>query len=64
MPARIGDRPLSNAERQKRQRQRLRERLEATEEAVRFVMTLRPGSVHAMDAQPLKALQRRLEALR
>ena len=61
MPARIGEVAMNNAERQKRQRQRLRERLEATEEAVRFVLRLRPGYVHA---EALTALQRRLEALR
>lgn len=61
MPARIGDRPMNNSERQKRTRQRLRERLEATEEAVAFVLRLRPGRV---PTEALTALQRRLEALR
>ena len=58
---RIGDRAMTNSERQKRTRQRLKERLEATEEAVQFVLRLRPGYVHA---EALTALQRRLEALR
>jgi hypothetical protein len=54
----VGSRPLTNAEKQARHRERITARLAAAEEAIAFVLRLRPG-----DPPPrgLAALQRRLE---
>jgi hypothetical protein len=62
MPAKLlGDRPQTVLERQQRWRERQAERAALAQEAVRFVLALRP------DAPPprrLVALQRKLEELR
>lgn len=54
-----GKQPLSNAQRQKIHRERVKEQLEAGEEAVMFVLALRPGRIAA---RTLVKLQRKLEA--
>jgi hypothetical protein len=62
MPAHlIGDRPLTNAEVQARWRERQAERAALAQEAVAFVLALRPDRV---PVRALTALQRKLEELR
>ena len=56
-PKPIGDRPLTNAEKQKRHRLLERERRLLAEEAVAFVLRLDP---HVTPVRGLAALQRRL----
>jgi hypothetical protein len=56
-PKTLGDRPLTNAEMQRRFRQRERERRLLAEEAVQFVLRLDPTTVAV---RGLAALQRRL----
>ena len=58
----IGDRPLTGAERQARQRTKAVERAALAQEAVRFVLALNPKLVDGKRA--LIALQRKLEAFR
>ena len=58
MPARIlGDRPMTTAERMRRLRDRQRQQAALAQEAVAFVLALRPDHV---PARALAALQRRL----
>ena len=54
----LGSRPLTNAEKQARHRERIVARLEAAEEAIAFVLRLRPD---VAPPRGLTALQRRLE---
>jgi len=62
MPARlIGDRPQTVLERQQRWRERQAERAALAQEAVRFVLALRPDTP---PPRRLGALQRKLEELR
>ena len=62
MPARlIGDRPQTVLERQQRWRERQAERAALAQEAVRFVLALRPDTP---PPRRLVALQRKLEELR
>jgi hypothetical protein len=56
-PKPLGDRPLTNAEKQKRHRLLERERRLLADEAVAFVLRLNPGTV---PPRGLAALQRRL----
>jgi hypothetical protein len=53
----LGSRPLTNAEKQARHRERITARLEAAEEAIAFVLRLRPD---VAPPRGLTALQRRL----
>ena len=59
-PKTLGDRPMTNAELQRRHRQRERERRLLAEEAVAFVLRLDPA---ATPVRGLAALQRRLSAI-
>jgi hypothetical protein len=62
MPARlIGDRPQTTLERQQRWRERQAERAALAQEAVRFVLALRPDR---SPPRALTALQRKLEEMR
>jgi hypothetical protein len=62
VPARLlGDRPQTTLERQQRWRERQAERAALAQEAVRFVLALRPDVV---PPRRLVTLQRRLEELR
>lgn len=54
----IGEQPLTNAQKQARHRDRVKARLEAAEEAVAFVLAMRPDRI---PAHTLTALQRKLE---
>jgi hypothetical protein len=57
----IGDRPLTGAERQARQRAKHEAQTALAQEAVRFVLALRPDTP---PPRRLVALQRKLEELR
>jgi hypothetical protein len=57
----LGERPLTNAEVQARWRERQAERAALAQEAVRFVLALRPDTP---PPRRLVALQRKLEELR
>ena len=57
----LGERPLTNAEMQARWRERQAERAALAQEAVRFVLALRPDTP---PPRRLGALQRKLEELR
>jgi rubrerythrin len=59
-PKPLGDRPLTNAEKQKRHRLLERERRLLAEEAVAFVLALRLDAVPPTPRRALAALQRRL----
>ena len=62
MPTRLlGTRPMTVLERQNRWRERQAERAALAQEAVRFVLALRPD---APPPRKLTALQRKLEELR
>ena len=54
----LGDRPMTPAERQARQRAKHEERARLAEEAVQFVLRLNPA---ATPVRGLAALQRRLQ---
>jgi hypothetical protein len=54
----VGERPLTNAEKQARHRERITARLEAAEEAIAFVLRLKPDMA---PPRGLTTLQRRLE---
>jgi hypothetical protein len=54
----IGEKPLTNAEKQARHRERVKARLEAADEAVAFVLAMHPDHI---PAHTLTALQRKLE---
>lgn len=56
----LGERPLTNAELQARWRERQAERAALAQEAVRFVLALRPDTP---PPRRLVALQRRLSAI-
>jgi len=58
----LGDQPMSSAERMKRLRERQAERAALAQEAVRFVLALRPDAT--VPPRRLVALQRKLEELR
>jgi hypothetical protein len=55
----LGSRPLTNAEKQARHRERITARLAAAEEAIAFVLRLHPATPNTR----LAALQRKLKAL-
>jgi hypothetical protein len=57
----LGERPLTNAELQARWRERQAERAALAQEAVAFVLALRPDKA---PPRALTALQRKLEELR
>lgn len=57
----LGERPLTNAELQARWRERQAERAALAQEAVRFVLALRPDTP---PPRKLTALQRKLEEQR
>jgi hypothetical protein len=54
----LGERPLTNAEKQARHRERITARLAAAEEAIAFVLRLKPDMA---PPRGLTTLQRRLE---
>lgn len=63
MPPLIGERPLSAAERQTRYRDRIRERVQAVQEAAAFVRSLPPDLLPPVLRRNLVELQHKLEAV-
>lgn len=56
----LGDRPLTNAAKQARQRERDRLRMKLGNESMEFILNVSPGRVPAGE---LEALQRKIKAM-